>query len=148
MAAPPNTVLLAGMPFIPQEKTAAEAITPGHLVAFNASGQLIKHATAGGAAAPWFARESLTPDRSSTALPIDVAYAIGETVRWFDGSECEVLALVPAAAIAILTGDELASAGGGMLKKANGTTDIVLARAAENVNNSGGGTPARIRIYA
>lgn len=153
MAAPPNTVLLAGMPYVPQEKTASEAILPGHLVAFvlaagATQGQLRKHATAGGGGAPWFAREALTPDRGSVLLPIDVPYAVGETVRWFDGSDCEVLALVPALAAAIVTGDDLTSAGDGTLKKANGTTDVVVARAAENVNNAAGPSPARIRVYA
>lgn len=150
--AAPNTVLLAGFPFTPQEKTASEAIVPGDLVdivvaAGATQGQLKKHSTAGGAAKPWFARESLTPDRGSVNLPIDVAYAIGETVRWFDGSKCEVLALVAAAAPAIVAGDMLTSDGTGGLKKGNGTTDIVIATAAENVNNSGGGTRARIRVY-
>ena len=98
--AAPNTVLLAGSAFVPQEKIASEAIVPGQLIAFvlaagATQGQLRKHATAGGGGAPWFARESLTPDRSSALLPIDVPYAIGEMVRWFDGSDCEVLALVP-----------------------------------------------------
>ena len=87
---------------------------------------------------PWFAREALTPDRGSVLLPIDVPYAVGETVRWFDGSDCEVLALVPALAAAIVTGDDPTSAGDGTLKKANGTTDVVVARAAENVNNAAG----------
>lgn len=143
----PNTVLLAGQRFTPQEKNAAEAITPGHLVTFNGSGLLIKHATAGGAASPWFALESLTPDRGSALLPIEVPYAIGETVRWFDGRDCEVLAIVAAAAPAIITGDQLTSAGNGTLKKGNGTTDVVIARAAESIDNSAGGTAVRIRIY-
>jgi hypothetical protein len=145
--AAPNTILLAGQMFIPQEKNAAEAIIPGHLVSFNSSGLLIKHNTAGGAAAPWFARENVTPDRGATTLPIDTPYATGETVYWFDGRDCEVLALVPASAPAILTGDPLSSNGDGTLRKTSGA-DVIIARAAENVNNSAGTAVARLRIYA
>jgi hypothetical protein len=148
--AAPNTVLLAGMPFTPQERSASEAILPGHLIEIvlsgGATGQFKKHATAGAAAAPWFARESLTPDRGATTLPIETPYAVGETMRWFDGRDCEVLALVPANAVAIVAGDALASNGDGTLRKVSGA-DVVIARAAEAVNNSAGGTPARIRIY-
>ena len=147
--AAPNTVLLAGFPFVPQEKTGSEAILPGHLVEFIVAagatqGQLRKHATAAGPAAPYFAREALTPDRSSTALPIDVPYAIGETVRWFEASKCEVLALIPAAAV-IVTGDELVSNGDGTLKKAAVAADVRIARAAENV--TAGASAARCRVY-
>jgi hypothetical protein len=144
--AAPNTVLLAGQMFIPQEKNAAEAIIPGHLVSFNSSGLLIKHNTAGGAAAPWYARENVTPDRGATTAPIDTPYATGETVYWFDGRDCEVYALVPASAPAILTGDPLSSNGDGTMRKTSGS-DVIIARAAENVNNSAGTAVARLRIY-
>lgn len=148
----PNTVLLAGPAvFIPQERNGSEAILPGHLLEVvpsgGAAGQWRKHATAGGAAAPWFARESLTPDRQATTLPIETPYQIGETVRWFVGSQCEVLALVPASAAAIVTGDPLTSNGDGTLRKTSAGTDVIIARAAESVNNSAGTSPARIRIY-
>jgi hypothetical protein len=146
----PNTVFLAGPPpsgFTPQEANAAESILPGHLIMFNASGLFIKHNTAGGAGAPWFARESLVPDRGAVTLPIETPWQTGETVRWFDGRDCEVLALVPANAAAILKGDTLASNGDGTLRKSTGS-DQVIARAAESLNNSAGSAPARIRIYA
>lgn len=162
--ATPNTILLAGTPFKPQEKAASEAITPGHLVEFvpsgGSAGLLRKHATASGNAQPMFAIESLTPDRTVTTAPIDTPYAVNETVRWIFAQQCEVLAWVPASAAAIKTGDSLVSNGDGTLKKGAAQavneggsatytifTEAVVAIAAENVDNSGGGTPARIRVY-
>jgi hypothetical protein len=151
MAAPnPNTILLAGAPYTPQERNASESILPGHLLEIVPSGGnaglFRRHATAGGAASPWFARESLTPDRGATTLPIETPYATGETMRWIDGRDCLVLALVPANAAAIVAGDQLTSNGDGTLRKATGT-DVVVARAAEAVNNSAGSAVARIRIF-
>jgi hypothetical protein len=147
----PNTVFLAGQPFLPQEKTASEAITPGHLVEFvptgGSAGQLRKHATAGGQATCMFALEVPTPDRRATTVPIDTPYQTGETVHWVMAQKCELLALVPASASAIVTGDALVSNGDGTLRKQGTGTEIVVAIAAEPVNNSAGGTPARIRIY-
>jgi len=154
------------MPSVPQERVAAAAgILPGHLVEFGsggAAGKLQVHATVAGEAAPWFAREMLTPDRSSASAPIDVAYQSGETVRWIQARKGDLIyALVPQSAAAIVTGDELVSNGDGTLKKyaaqasnEAGTatytiaTNCVVARAAESVNNSAGATPARIRVYA
>ena len=151
--APPNTILLAGMPNIPQERLSSEAITPGHLVEIN-NNLLRKHATAQGNAAAWFARESLTPDRSSAANPIDVAYASGETVRWIQARPGDLIyACAPASAPAIVAGDDLVSNGDGTVKKSvtgSITTNVacIIGRAAEAVNNSGGSTTARIRVYA
>lgn len=163
--ATPNTVLLAGQSvFRPQEAIASEAITPGHLVEFVLSGgdagQLKRHATANGNAAPYFAFENLTPDRSVATAPIDTPYADGETMRWFDGRMCEVYAWLPANASAIVKGDYLVSNGDGTLRKytaqasnEGGTatytiqTRAVVAVAAEAVNNSANGTAVRIRVY-
>ena len=161
----PNTILLAGTPFIPQEKVASEPITPGHLVEFVLSGgdagQLRRHATANGNANPYFAIENLTPDRTVATAPIDTPYADGESMRWISASKCEVYAWVPANAAAIVAGDNLASNGDGTLKKAaaaqavneGGTatytlfTRAIVAVAAEAVNNSANGSAARIRVY-
>jgi hypothetical protein len=150
---PPNTILLAGNSNIPQERNSSEAIVPGHLVEIN-NNLLRKHATAQGNAAPWFARESLTPDRSTAANPIDVPYATGETVRWIQARQGDlVYALVAAAAPAIVAGDDLVSNGDGTVKKSvvgSITTNVacIIAKAAEALNNSGGTSTARIRVYA
>ena len=144
----PNTVLLSGYPLVNQEKTCSEAILPGHLVDFvlagGTAGQLRKHNVAAGPAAPYFARESLTPDRGATTLPIETPYQVGETARWFDGRQCMVLALIPAAAV-IVTGDALVSNGDGTLKKQAIAADVIVARAAESITAGAG--PTRCRVY-
>ena len=155
---PPNTILLAGAPNLPQEINASESITPGHLVEFvpsgGSAGLLRKHATANGNGAPWFARESLTPDRFVSQEPKDVPYLVNETVRWMQCRPGDlVLAILPANAAAIVAGDDLASNGDGTLKKnipgSQGTNiTCIVAKAAEAVNNSAGSTTVRIRVYA
>ena len=148
---PPNTVLLSGSPNIPQEKNSSEAILPGHLVEIN-NNLLRKHATANGNAQPWFAREALTPDRSSALEPKDVPYQTGETVRWMQCRKGDmVYALVAAAAPAIVAGDDLVSNGDGTVKKnvpGSITTNVacIIGKAAEAINNSGGSSTVRIRV--
>lgn len=141
----PNTVILKGRGQR-KEAAAGEAITPGHLVTINTSGQLIKHATALVRTAPTFAveYENLNPTSARIAGGIDDAYASG------DYCQAETLppgswvyALLAAAAPAIVKGDPLESAGNGTLRKV--TTGVPIARALEAVDNSGGGTQARIR---
>src|SRR5215831_3556683 len=155
-----KTILLAGQPFIPAEKLASQAITPGMLVEIvpsgGSAGKLRKHATAAGNARPAFALESLVPPvpGSTSSDQIDVNYASGDSVRWAIGrAGDQFYALVPAAAVAIKDGDPLVSNGDGTLKKYSaqatneggaGTYTIqveaVVAYAAEDLDNSGGGT--------
>lgn len=161
----PNTIVLAGCPLLPPEKIAAAAITPGHLLEIVPSGgdagQLRLHAVASGNAAPLFALEELVPDiGNSQTAPIDLTYADGDSVRWAVGKAGDMFyAWVPASAAAIKDGDMLTSNGDGTLKKyaAQATNEggsatytiqvrAVVAAAAEDKDNSGGGTPARIRI--
>ncbi len=162
----PQTVLLAGHPFIPQTCLAGEAsITPGMLLTFGSggtAGKLLKHATAAGNAIPMFALENQTPDRSVATVPIDTAYASGESMKWMICRRGdEVYAWVPASATAIIKGNFLVSNGDGTLKlyvpqtsneggSATYTiqTNPVVAMAAEAVDNSAVGTPSRIRVHA
>ena len=113
-----------------EEGVAAGAITPGHLLTRNSSGNLIKHATAGGWAEKQFAVEDAlqgrtiadayaSAERVTTVLasPGDVVYA------WLSGGE-------------VVTQDEfLTSNGDGTLKVA-GSTDIRIAVPLENVDAS------------
>lgn len=143
----PNTIMLRGKQFtLRREGKAAEAITPGHLVKFNSSGLVIKHNVASGAAAPWFAYEN-----ELFGGGIDDAYAANDQVL----IECapsggEIYALVAAGAAAIVIGDEIESAGDGTVKKSTGgyptNEGWVIGYATEAVNNSGGGSPARLRV--
>lgn len=161
----PAVINLAGMPIFPPEVIAAEAITPGHLVEFVLSGgdagQLKKHATADGNAAPCFALESLVPSiANSQTAPIDLAYADGSIVRWAIGQPGDVFyGFVPASATAVVRGDRLVSNGDGTFKKyvaqasnegGSATYTIQVGApgfmADEAVDNSAVGTASRIRV--
>ena len=125
---------------IGKEGVAGGAITPGMLVVLNSSNAVIANNVAGRAAPLNFARENELIGKG-----IDVAYALGDTVMYetlFPG--CEVNTLVAAAAPAIVIGDRLASNGAGGVKKGNGTTDVEIGIALQAVDNSAGGSLARI----
>jgi hypothetical protein len=73
-----HAVALRGEPIVDEQNAASEAITPGMLCEVNqpALGQIRKHATAGGNAAPTFAME-----RDEMGQGLDVPYAIGDRVK-------------------------------------------------------------------
>jgi hypothetical protein len=154
---PPHVILLSGNPIYPQEKIAAEAFLPGHLLEIVPSGgdagQLRKHTTASGNAMKAFANVSLTPDAGVATEAIDTPWADGETVRWLIGRSGDmVYALLPAAAAAVVDGSPLVSNGDGTLKIAaaaaatGATVEGVVGYAAEAVDNSAGGTAVRVRV--
>lgn len=143
-----RTIILKGQG-IRKEGEADSAITPGHLIAQASDGKFDVHGTAAANAAKTFAVENELAGKE-----IDDAYADGDRLFY---EHCvpgqEVYALVAASAAAIVIGDFLESAGDGTLRVL--TTDAatddtqrasVVARALEAVNNSGGGTPARIKV--
>ena len=140
-------IILKGTP-LRDEGVAAAAITPGHLVEEVAAGVQV-HGDAGENAIPTFAVE-----RDLTGDGIDVDYAANDQVLLAHCRTGDVVnALLAAAATAVPNGGWLESAGDGTLRIA--TTDAatddtqrlgIVARALEAVNNSGGGTPARIKV--
>ena len=143
----PSTILLRGDPII-KERNAGGAITPGHLVNLNTADAVVVHAGNQLNAYPWFAMES-----DFVGKEISVAYASGQRVQMACCSAGdEIYALVPAAALAIVIGDELVSNADGTLKKVTAAVVAVnnlrrvVARALEALDNSGGGSPARIRV--
>lgn len=159
-----EAIILAGDPVYVQEGLASEAITPGHLVDYVLSGgdtgQFRKHPTASGNAAPMFAVESMTPDRSVATTAVDTPYADGETMRV---AMCRpgdlVYAWVPASASAIVKGNFLVSNGDGTLKilAAQATneggsatytiqTRQIVAIADQALDNSAVGTASRIKV--
>ncbi len=71
-----KVIKLMGEPIQNEDDKAAEVITPGHLVNFDSSGDLIKHATAAADHALTIAFE-----REEMGNGIDVNYAIGDTVK-------------------------------------------------------------------
>jgi hypothetical protein len=133
-----NTILLKGRG-IRKEAVAGGTITPGDLLTINSSGNLIRHATASGAAAPLFAVEN-----DLVGLTIDDNYDANDYVQseyLFSG--CEVLTNVAAAAAAIVIGDLLEADGAGGVRKL--TNGVVIAQAIQAVDNSAGGSRARIQ---
>jgi hypothetical protein len=146
----PHCILLSGNPIYAQQTQAAAAITPGHLVEIVSGGGIRRHGTADGNALTAWALENVTPDRTVATQAIDTPYATGETVKWMIARPGDMIyAWVPASASAIVAGDFLASNGDGTLHKAvTGSTflEAIVGQAVEAVNNSAGGTPARIRV--
>lgn len=137
--------------FIHSERLSAagSAIVPGMLIEELAAGTVQEHSTAAANAQRLFALSDLP-----VAGTIDDAYAVGTTVRYGAAhSGQEVYSLVAAAASAIVIGDALESAGDGTLRLATAdaatdTTqrDSIVGYAIEAIDNSGGGTTARVKV--
>lgn len=151
----PNTILLKGRG-IRKEAEAGGTITPGDLLNIDNTGKLIRHASASMKAAPLFAVEAEGLDAdASVAGGISDDYSSGDFVQ-AEYCYCgfEVYALVAAAAAAIAIGDLLESDGAGGLRKLQDFTDAeideiggqAIAQALEAVDNSGGGSRARIKV--
>jgi hypothetical protein len=123
------------------EADAAEAITPGHVVKQNAAARAIKNTVAGNPEVP--IRVAVENDQFGGGL--DDAYAVNDRVLYAHlKSGCGFMGLVPAAAAAIAYDDPVTTdAAGGIVV---GTTANMIGRARTAVNNSGGGTPVRIRV--
>ena len=132
-----------------KEGIAGAVVTPGYLIEQDTDLTWIPHANAGLNAAPTFALELAMLGKG-----IADDYADGDQIQV--GAQVpgnEVYALVAASAAAILNNEYLESAGDGTLRIA--TTDAatddtqregIVARALEDVDNSGGGSEARIKV--
>lgn len=153
-------IALLGCPVLSEDDKAAEAITPGHLVDWDSSGNLVKHATAGGRAAKMFALEQDPPVKISTdsGPAIDLAYGIGDQIKvGYFSTGMRVNALVAANAPAIVKGDYLESAGNGTVRKAlltgladltdssGGTANDTIESMAD-VATAGGATPTAAQV--
>jgi hypothetical protein len=143
-----HTIILKGSG-IQKERLAGGTIRPGHLLQLGSTNAVVVHAGAAKNAAKMFAKENEVIGKD-----IDTTYASGENVIYeVCHAGMEVYALVPASAAAIVIGDYLESNGDGTLKKqaTDAATDdtqrvSTIAIALEAVDNSGGGSPARIRV--
>jgi hypothetical protein len=132
------TVKLLGEPIQNEDDKAAAAITPGMLVNFDGSGNLVPHATAGGNAARAFALE-----REEAGQDMNTVYAIGDTVKvgtFYPG--CRVNAII--GVVNAVKGNFLESDGTGKLRVL--TTGVPLARAIESLNNASGTARLRVEI--
>lgn len=134
---PSRVIALLGQPFITEEGTATEAITPGMLVQGVTTIQ--KRATAAVATSPSFALE-----RDEMGDGINVAYASGDTVK--------VGAFSPGMRVYawIASGQNIA-ADAKLEPAADGTfrvlaAGVARARALEAVNNTNGPGNARLRV--
>jgi hypothetical protein len=136
----PKVILLRGRGRR-REAPATASITPGHLLNYDASGNLIKHAVAGG---DWQGIVAVEDDHN--AKDIDTAYVSGDYVQGEQVDRgCDIYGLVPAAAAAIARNGPLKSNGDGTVI-AQGGTGVIIGWALEAVDNSGGGAAARIKI--
>ena len=145
----PNTIVLKGSGINKERLSAAAGILPGDLLDLDTAGKVIVHAGAGLTAQKMFAIENEVVGKD-----IDAAYASGDNVLYSVlPPGAEVYAFVAASAVAVVIGDTMESAGDGTLRKQ--TTDTAtddtqrnsaVAIAIEAVDNSGGGSEARIKV--
>jgi hypothetical protein len=136
-----TVIALLGDPVINEEDEAAEAITPGHLLNYDSSGNLIKNVTAANQS-PAFALE-----RDELGKEIDVAYAIGDTVKVGVFAPGKRVYAWLASGQNCAKGDYLApSTTAGLLTKSGVTTTLRIARALEAVDTSGSAPVAGTRI--
>ena len=125
-----NTIKLKKYSDVIEEFVAGDEITPGMLVALNASGVVIPHGTAAGNAIPMFALEDELQGKT-----IDDAYAKGSPVQvWVAGRGDIVNAI---AGDTITAGDFLVSAGNGTLKPAGSGTTAIIGQAISAKDASG-----------
>ena len=133
------------------EALADEAITPGQLLRFDADEELEKHATAGGVLV-----NKLVALESPTAAPgttdaIDTAYAIGEIVYYTIPRPGDLVYMwLKAGETAVKGISQLVSDGAGALQVAtvDATTlaNSIVGVAAEDKDNSGGGSAVRVLV--
>lgn len=140
---PNNTISLKGE-FVRKEGEASSAITPGDLIEFGGANDLQTHGTAGGPA-----RKAFALDNDLIGKAIGDDYAAGETTQYGifqPGAEVNALLNYPEN---VSKGDPLVSGGdGGLVAFIESTHEagVIVAFAAEAVNNSAGGAQTRIVV--
>ena len=123
------------------ERDAAEAITPGHVVKENAAGRFIKNTVAANPEVP----PLVAVENTIFGGGLDDAYAVdSRVIAQHLRAGCEFMGLVAAGADAIAYDDPVTTAADGTLVV--GTVANMIGRARLAVDNSGGATPARIRV--
>lgn len=141
----PNTILLGGNPgsyTLVDDLAASEAITPGMLcetAVVSSRNSWRKHSTAGGPT------RSVANNMTYLNKGVDDACGVGDVIEVYElAPGCSFWGLVASGAPAILFGAKLQSAGNGLLQAF--TSGLSQFRALESVDNSAGGTNARIRV--
>ncbi len=132
--------LLGGPPVTNEDDVAAATITPGMLVAYDGSGDLIPNASVSADVARNFALE-----RDELGNDIDVAYAIGDQVKVGAFHQGQRVYAWLASGQNVAKGAYLATtASGGELTDA--ASNPRVARAVEAVNASAGAARIRVEI--
>jgi len=137
-----------------QEAIADEAITPGHLVRFDASEELELHATGDGALpGKLVVLESQTPDTDTypTTAAIDIPYAADDLAYYAEGQPGDVYNMILATGQTATMGiSPLVSNGDGTLKTATvgaGTlANAIVGYADEDVTSGTATARCRVRI--
>ncbi len=145
----PETIFLSGEPnrF---EAEAGGAITPGHLIEINSSGNVVVHNTAGGVCPAWVAMEN-----DIGGDDIDHAYASGEIVLYNACRAGDEALLTVANGENIAIGDRLQSNGNGEVQEAADETGsmiagsmVAIALQAKDMSGSSAVDPSNARIRA
>ena len=114
-----NTIKLKKYSDVIEEFVAGATITPGMLVALNASGAVIPHGEAAGNAIPMFALED---ELQGKTIDIDDAYAAGAPVQVWVAGRGDIVNAIAGAQIA--AGDFLVSDGTGKLKPVGSAVSV------------------------
>lgn len=132
-----RVIALLGQPIVNEDGEATAAITPGMLV--QGVSEVAPHASAGGASAATFALE-----RNELGDDIDVAYAIGDTVKIGSFPKGSRVNALMASGVSTTEGTTyLESAGDGTLRAY--TSGVRLARALETATAAFTGL-TRVRV--
>jgi hypothetical protein len=137
-------VVLLGEPiYLDDEESgaAAEAITPGHIVAWDGSGDVIKNTANAANVSAMIACE-----REEMGKDIDVAYAVGDQVKIAVMGRGHRFYGFIASGANIAKGAYLTTDNAGRLTATSVSATVRLAQAVEDVNNSAGPGDARIRV--
>jgi hypothetical protein len=118
------------------EARAAVALKCGQMVKRTAAGKLTPHATAGGPGEKLWVTEDMNYLEGKT---INDDYAVDQPVSFIKALAGDILFAFLLDGVSFLTGDALASNGNGSLKKANGTTDAVVAYMDDDLDLTGVG---------
>lgn len=142
----PNTILLKGNPQIEEYVVTDAVVVPGMLLKLTSGGVRPHNSADGAIDLPLFALEM--PFYPDDTYDIDTSHAVGERVR---AAVCppgtELYAFIEAGAAATAVGSRLASGGDGSLQHVGTPAEgNVIALALEVVDNSGGGSRARLKV--
>lgn len=142
----PNSIILKGNPQYEEYTVTDAVVVPGMLLKLTATGVRPHNSADGAIDIPMFAVEM--PWYPSDTYDIDTSHAIGDKVRVaICPPGTEVYAFIEAGHAVTAVGNRLASAGDGSLQAVGTPAEgNVVAQAIEIVDNSGGGTRARLKV--